>query len=150
MQRFALAVLFLCTFFYVSAQDDDDRNIKIESSHESYRFLRGDDNHPVFIKQELNTKYLCNKYRVTIPVIEFYDDQLLIQDVTVKVDGDKIKNLKPRFEYYNSDGIFYSDARVCYFPLSFDKKGVMGDVSFQKTVLDPRYFTNIFFTESYF
>lgn len=150
MQRFAITLLCLCACIQVSAQDDDDRNITIESAHESYRFLKGDDNHPVFIRQELSTTYLCNKYRATIPVIEFYDDQLLIQDVTIKMDGTKLKNLKPRFEYYNSDGIFYSDARVCYFPLSFEKKGVTSDVSFMKTVLDPRYFTNVFFTESYF
>jgi hypothetical protein len=40
--------------------------------------------------------------------------------------------------------------RGCFFKLPLEKKGSISKVKFEKTVLDPRYFTNIFFTESYY
>ena len=87
---------------------------------------------------------------MAIPIAEFYNDQVQLNDINVKVNDSKLKNFKPVHEYYSSDGIFYSDARVCYFNLPFEKKGVRGEVTIQKTALDPRYFTAIYFTEPFF
>ncbi|MBL7737314.1 MAG: transglutaminase domain-containing protein [Chitinophagaceae bacterium] len=143
---FFLSLLFASCLF---AQDSDD-NITIESALETYRFAAGDAAHPVVVKQTLIASYLCNKYRAVIPVAEFYNDQVQLNDVSVKVNDSRLKNFKPVHEYYSSDGIFYSDARVCYFSLPFEKKGARGEVSFQKTALDPRYFTSIYFTEPFF
>lgn len=144
------AIFFvLLNTFAVSAQEPDD-NIIIQSAKETYRFATGDASNPVVVKQSLQVSYLCNKYRAEIPVVEFYNDQVQLTDVDVRVDGDRVKNLKTVREYYGSDGIFYSDARICYFSLPFAKKGTRSEVTVAKTVLDPRYFTTIYLTENFF
>lgn len=133
---------------HTNAQDDD-KNIVIKHAKEEYAFVKGNSSNPVKVKQDLAISYLCNDYRTTIQVAEFYNDQISLDDVDVKVDGDKVKGFKPYHDYYNSDGIFYSDARVCYFNLPLEKKGSSSEVVFKKTVLDPRYFTGVYFTEAY-
>jgi hypothetical protein len=72
-----------------------------------------------------------------------------IDAVDFSIDGKKPKGITPVFSYYQVDDYFYSDAHICYFPLQLDKKGSIGSVSFRKTYKDPRYVTNIFFSESY-
>lgn len=149
MKRTVITVCFFIFALHAFSQDDESKNVTILNAVEEYRFTKGNSANPVLIKEDLKTTYLCNDYRTNIPVVEFYDDQVEINDVDIKVDGDKAKYIKPVHDYYNSDGIFYSDARVCYFTLPLEKKGSKSDVHFEKTVLDPRYFTNIFFTEPY-
>ncbi|KAK9659861.1 hypothetical protein QE152_g41508, partial [Popillia japonica] len=46
--------------------------------------------------------------------------------------------------------MFYSDMKVCYFDLYFDRQGSTGEVRFEKTYKDPRYFTTIYFSEPQF
>ncbi|HRE51037.1 MAG TPA: transglutaminase-like domain-containing protein [Flavitalea sp.] len=140
-----LLLLVPCLF----AQDSDD-NITIESAREIYRFAAGDASHPVVVKQTSVASYLCNKYRVAVPIAEFYNDQVQLDEIIVKINDSKLKNFKPVHEFYSSNGIFYSDARVCYFSLPFEKKWGRAEVSIQKTALDPRYFTSIYFTEPFF
>ena len=59
----------------------------------------------------------------------------------------KKHDVVPKYEYYNVDGVFYSDAHICYFQLPILDIGSTSEVVFKKTILDPRYFTNIFFMD---
>ena len=117
MRRSALLVaLFACITSVLSAQEET-RNILIKEAKEEYRYVKGNSTNPVLIEQEMDVTYFCDAYRTSLPIVEFYNDQVQINDVDVKVDRDKIKNFKPSYDYYSSDGIFYSDARICYFTL---------------------------------
>ena len=60
-----------------------------------------------------------------------------------------MKDLRAAYEYYSVDNIFFSDARVCYFQIPLQKQGAVGEVKFEKTITDPRYFTSIYFTDVY-
>ncbi len=135
--------------FSAHAQEPGD-NIVVTDAHEVYRFERGDQQHPVVVNQSLNTVYTCKSFRTTIPVTTFYNDQFVINDVNVRVNGQRLKNFRPVYDYYSSDGVFFSDARICYFTLPLEAKGSSSEVSVSKTVLDPRYFTEIYFNENYF
>lgn len=132
----------------LSAQDESG-NITIQEEKDEYRFVKGDRTNPVWIKQDMNTVYYCNSYRTNLTVAEFYSDKVQINDVDIRVNGDKVRGFAPRDEYYSVDGIFFSDSRVNYFTLPLEKKGTTSTVRYQKTYLDPRYFTNIFFQEPY-
>ena len=55
-------------------EKDDDTNITISKAEKQFKFVKGNDEHPVQIRQELNTIYTCNSYRTDIPVVEFYND----------------------------------------------------------------------------
>jgi len=147
---FNFCVLVLC-FIKAAAGNTTakDSNIVISSAKEIYEFVYDKSSNSVQVKESLITNYLCNDFRSSIPVVEFYNNETTIDNVDFSVDGKKPKGITPVYSYYQVDDYFYSDAHVCYFPLLLDKKGSIAEVNFQKTVKDPRYLTNAFFSESY-
>ncbi|EHQ27922.1 transglutaminase-like domain-containing protein [Mucilaginibacter paludis] len=126
-----------------------DKNVTISSSNQSYEFVFNAKTQQVEIKQKLITNYYCNGFREVIPITEMYNDQVSIDDVDFNVDGRRDRTIKPEYTYYKIRDVFYSDERVCYFPLALEKKGATGKVTFEETVKDPKYFTSIFFPEHY-
>ena len=146
-------ILFACILSGYSGYGQDepepDNNIVISSKKEIYEFKQGDKTHPVIVKQQYTVTYYCNNFRGSIPFVESYDNQTSIDEVNIRVDGSRAKNIKPVFDYYSVDNVFYSDARVCYFRLPLEKKGSSSEVSIEKTYSDPRYFTSIYFPEDF-
>jgi len=141
-----VTALCLITYAYGS---DKDSNVVISNARISYIFDHSKKDNTVKIKEEMNTTYNCMNYRTSIPIAEFYDDRTSIDDVKAYVDGSKARNIVPQYEYYSIDNIFYSDAHICYFNLPLEKKGSTSEVYFEKTITDPRYFTTVYFSESY-
>jgi len=150
MQKFT-NLLFIFNFLFLQCfSQKDDRNVTIQNAVEEYQFVKGNKANPVQVKQRTETEYLCNDFRTNISIVEFYNNQVEINDVDMVVNGDKVKKFSPNYDNYSVDGIFFSDEKICYFTLPLEKKGATSKVKIEKTVLDPRYFTNIFFTEPYF
>jgi hypothetical protein len=149
--RFFLAAIILACMpvpgFCVPLANDS--NIIISSAKEFHEFVYNRKASRVEIRQELNVSYLCNSIRTDLPVVEMYDNETTIDKVEASVDGRKLKDLKAAYEYYSVDNIFFSDARICYFRLPLQKQGAVGEVRFEKTITDPRYFTSIYFTDIY-
>lgn len=142
-----LNLFLLCICNQLRAQSYVD-NIIIAEQTERYEFVKGDKDSPVHVKEFFNVRYRCNKLRGVVPYAEFYDEQSHIDDVSVRMSGKKIKNLKVRDEYYSENGIFYSDAHVYAFDVPLEKTGSESEVSLEKTVTDPKYFTTVYFPES--
>ncbi|MGG9970414.1 transglutaminase-like domain-containing protein [Ferruginibacter sp. SUN002] len=136
-------------FFLPAFAIEKDSNVVISSAYETYTFDYSKKDKEVKIKQQLTTTYLCQNFRTSIPIVEFYDDKSTIDDVRVYVDGSKAKYITPRYEYYSVENIFYSDAHICYFNMPLEKKGSNSETYFEKTVTDPRYFTSIYFSGEY-
>ena len=128
---------------------DKDSNVVITSAREDYSFNYNGEENAVKIKQHITTTYLCQSFRTSIPVVEFYDSKSSIDNVKIYVDGSKAKNITPKYDYYSIDDVFYSDAHVCYFKLPLEKKESTSEVFFEKTITDPRYFNTIYFSEGY-
>lgn len=126
-----------------------DSNIVIHSAKEVYEFVYNKSSNNVQVKENITTDYLCNNFRSSLPIVEFYNTETLIDDVDFTVDGKKQKDIKPVYSYYQIDDYFYSDAHICYIPLLLDKKGSVAEVNFEKTVKDARYLTSVFFSEAY-
>ncbi len=149
MKKLLIVILTIASSFFLNAQTaaDDAKNIVISQSKKEFRFIRGNAEHPVQVKEESRKLFTCNSYRTDIPVVEFYSDVETIDEVDIYVNDSKKNGIIPKYEYYNSDGVFYSDAHVCFFQLPLLKKGSTSEVKFKKTTLDPRYFTSIYFTE---
>jgi transglutaminase-like putative cysteine protease len=137
-----IAVALSC---FAQNEDDDNNNIIIKQAQKEFRFVKGNADNPVQIKEQTRESYFCNNYRASVPVVEFYNDMNTIDDVDIEVNGSKKHGITPVYEYYNSDGVFYSDAHVCYFSLPLTKQGSTSEVTIKKTTLDPRYFTSIYF-----
>jgi transglutaminase-like putative cysteine protease len=147
MKKLFILAGFLASALFLSAQNDDDKNIVITKSQKEFKFVKGNSDHPVQIREESSKIYTCNNYRTDVSVVEFYNDIETIDDVNIRVNDSKKHGIVPKYEYYNSDGVFYSDAHVCYFQLPLIKKGSTSEVTFKKTTLDPHYFTSIYFTD---
>jgi hypothetical protein len=143
-----ISACFLLLSVFTNAAEKDS-NIVISQAKESYEFVFNKKTNSVEVKQNINTAYFCNSFRTSLYVVEMYDDQTTIDEVDFLVDGKKPKDIKPVFEYYSVDNTFFSDAKVCYFELPLQKKGSTSEVSFSKTITDPRYFTSIFLSEPY-
>ncbi|HZE84940.1 MAG TPA: DUF3857 domain-containing protein, partial [Puia sp.] len=125
----------------------EDSNIVISNKTERYSFEEGEKAHPVIIRQEDKTTYYCSELRAAISWAESYDGQSSIDGVKIYVNGSRDKSILAKDEYYSSGDIFFSDERVYYFSLPFLKKGTSDEVEMQKTTLDPRYFTSVYFPE---
>jgi hypothetical protein len=149
MKRLLLGAIisFNTIIAFAQSSETDNKNIVISQSRKEFRFVKGNGDSPVQVKEKNTRTYFCNDYRTDIPVAEFYNDMERMDDVNILVDQSRKHGIVPSNDYYSSDGIFYSDARVCYFSLPLVKKGSTSKVSFSKTILDPHYFTSVLFME---
>lgn len=148
-----LKCLYLSALFstgHLVTHAEEDKNIVIRERKERYEFVKGDSRNPVLVKQNFSTTYRCDEFRGSIPYSEFYDVNSTVDEVKVYVNGDRVKYIKPEHHYYSIDGLFFSDARVCGFMLPLEKKGAESRVELEKTILDPRYFTSVYFNEDFF
>lgn len=126
-----------------------DDNVIIVNAHIEYTFIKGNKEYPVQIKETDSRTYTCKNYRSDIPLYDFYNNMYTFDEVTVTIDGKKIKSIFPQHAYYNDQGIFHSDQRVCYFSLPMPKKDSYGEVKFEKTYLEPYYFNLIYLVADY-
>jgi hypothetical protein len=143
MKQTLLLVALFCSLATASAQREED-NVVISNKEESYTFVI--DKNTVCIKENTSTDYLCTKMGTTIPVSEMYNIQSSLDKVSIKADN----NPKPQYSLYTTNDIFYSDMKICYFKLLFEKKDRTANVRFQKTYQDPRYFSTIYLSEPFF
>lgn len=80
-------------------------------------------------------------------VVQFFDETSAVTNIEAKNSKGKRQKLNINKSFYEQDGIFYSDAKVCYFPLHFDVQGRTYDVSLKKNYQDIRYFSSIYLSE---
>ena len=78
----------------------------------------------------------------------FYDDESSIENV--KASSAKTKSIRIPLQCsdYQSDGIFYSDAKVCLVNIPFETKGLPVSFSYEKKYKDVKYLTSVYFHES--
>ncbi len=141
-------LLFVCQHLIAQA-DSDSKNIVISKSVREFEIVKGYSANPVQISEKSDKTYTCNGYRTDIPIVEFYSDMNTIDDVSIYTNGSRKNGVMPKYDYFDVNGTFYSDARVCYFKLPLLKQGSNSEVIFKKTILDPRYFTTIYFMDDY-
>lgn len=152
MKQTAITIFCVIILYAVGQgqpNDTEDVNISILKSVRVFRFVRGSVENPVLIKEEHVRTYTCKKYRTDVPFVELYNGIETIDEVEIRVDGSKRHGIQPAYEYYNRDGIFYSDEHVCFFQLPVSKIGASSEVVLRKTIKDPRYFTNVFFIDNH-
>lgn len=141
---------FLCLFCtHIVYGQSADSTISIKSAVENYQFVYNAKTAAVEIKEKQTVSYTSTRFQATVPVALNYNNQVTLTSVNCEVDGRKPRDFKPVYTYYGSDDIFYSDEKICYFPMAIPRKGALGVVTFEQTVNDPRYFTSIYFTEPY-
>lgn len=147
MIKFFTAYSLSLIFINYALAGAADTSATITSSKDSYKFVYNSKANRVEVRHVLTNNYASNAYMVTIPIVENYNDQVTIDEVECKVDNHTPRDFKPMYSYYAVGDIFYSDSRVCYFPLYLPKKESKGSVTFNETINDPRYFASAYFSE---
>jgi len=144
-----LLIALLYTAHMSYAFSEEDKNVTITNQKERYAFEAGDKENPVIIRQYSATTWRCSQFRTAISFVEFYDSRSKIDEVRAFVDGKRAKAIKPVFRDYTVDDIFYSDAKMCIMEVPLERNNTESSVELEKTILDPRYFSAIYFSNSY-
>lgn len=82
-------------------------------------------------------------------VYDFFDEKSEIKNIVVKQSNGKSKSISEKREYFDQNGIFYSDAQVCHFSLEFPTEGHEFIVKKEKHYDDFKYFPSLYFTEPF-
>ncbi|WCT10064.1 transglutaminase-like domain-containing protein [Mucilaginibacter jinjuensis] len=130
-----------------SAATGPDSTIHISSAKDNYQIVYNSKTSRVEINQDQATTYVSEGYQATMPIAIMYNDQIKINSVSCKVDGHTPSDFKPYYGFYTVSDVFYSDAKVCLFPMLLKNKGSKGEVKVEETYNDPRYFTSISFSD---
>ncbi len=149
-KKLILPVLLLWAFFATASGGDDEKSIVIENKKQSFLFKQDKGADPVLVKENYTTEFRSRRISTGIVYSEMYNDHETIDAVDVSVRNKPFRGVDIQYDYYSIKGIFYSDARVCYFKIPFDEIGVSAKVTLSKTYKDPRYFTKVYLTEEYF
>ena len=78
----------------------------------------------------------------------FYDDESSIENVKASSARNKSIKIAQQCSDYESEGIFYSDAKVCLVKVPLELKGVPVSYSYDKKYSDVKYLTSVYFHES--
>ncbi len=149
MYRLFLGISATFSLFFpaILPAQNTDNNVVVENKVQTFRFQTAAKGERVEITEDYDVTYRCTDVRTEIPFSEMYDSTTTIDDVTVYVNGSKAKHIRPRYEYYSVESIFYSDARICFFSLPLEKRNTTSRVVLRRTHQDPKYFTSVYFTE---
>ena len=150
IQKIIVGMLLLIAASNLFAQNSyTENNVVIESARDEFAFVYNKKINKVEVQEKQFIKYKTILSGAKIPVGETYSDNITIDDVAIKVDGNKAKWITPKYEYLSQDDIFFSDQHICYFNIDLYKKESTAEVTFEKTFTDPKYLCQIYFDESY-
>ena len=132
---------------------DDD--VICTSSHLSFSFDKGKNalgDKVVVIQEDAELDFLSLKKFAALIYPEFYNKFIQVKAFKkiVKV-GNRYANSRqlPLDRSVTSEGVFFDDSRVQYFPIRFSQQGSMAKVLVKKEFSDGRYLTRLFFAEPY-
>ncbi len=139
----------------VLARKYKDDDVMCMSSYHFYTFDKGKNalnEKVVTIQEDAELEFLSLKKFAFLTYPEFYNRfiQLKTFKKAVKVGDKYITSAKSGVDRsVTSDGVFFDDSRVQYYPIRFSEKGAMARVTVKKEFSDGKYLTRLFFKMSY-
>ncbi|MES1225779.1 MAG: hypothetical protein ABUT20_60435, partial [Bacteroidota bacterium] len=132
---------------------DDD--VMCTSSHHYFTFDKGKNalgDKVVVIDEEAELEFLSLKKFASVTYPEFYNKFVELKSFKKAIKaGSKyaVSRMPPMDRSVTSDGVFFDDSRVQYYPIRFTEKGSMARINVKKEFSDGRYLTRLFFAEPY-
>lgn len=145
MYRRLLLYLLLCFCNIPAFAQTEEDNVIVTNKEVVFAFELNKKS-GLFIDEKSTARYECTKEARNFVIAEFYNNYLEIKDI--EVSG--LKGVKPQYQMYQKEGVFYSDTKVCLLELPFTWKNKSAEVSFEKIFHDPHFFTTIYLSESQF
>src|SRR4051812_49178525 len=115
--RYVLSIFSFLVFSQASFSAGEDSNVVITDDKELHEFVWQRNKNSVQVKQTISTTYSINYFAISLPILETYSDKTAIDDIDLSVNNKKVNNIKPQYSYFEEDGRFFSDQRLCYFNL---------------------------------
>lgn len=79
--------------------------------------------------------------------VVFFDGNTSVQNITKRTDRKKKIKVKPIISDYESDGIFHSDLKLCYFDHIFKESGETIRFQYEKLFTDPKFLDPLYFND---
>ncbi|HLK30516.1 MAG TPA: transglutaminase-like domain-containing protein [Puia sp.] len=77
----------------------------------------------------------------------FYDEQSSVENVHASSAKNKTIKFLQQCSDYQSEGIFYSDAKLCVIKIPLEEKGMAVNYGYSKHYKDVKYLTSVYFNE---
>ncbi len=151
--RLLLLVIFCLSGFISFASNDsdwnaDDEKVKINFKSQTLTFYLTKKNElraKLIVNQEIESK---TNLPYTFSQSVFFDDNTTVTKIQ-KYKNKKTTKVTPIISDYESDGIFHSDLKVCYFEHKFSKKEEKIVFSYEKIFKDLKFLDPFYFNDSY-
>lgn len=138
VERKLLTCLALLFYSFTGFAQSEKKDVVVSQREDIFSFVL-DKGNPVIHEKSITT-YECLKMRGSAWVGESYDSHTVMNNFRVK----GVPSSKLQYKQYTPEGIFYSDLKMCYTTLYFDRKAKVGQVSFDKTHTDLHFFSKIY------
>lgn len=126
---------------------DDDIAL---NSHEDYIvFDYSKDSENVTVTQTTNKAFINLSDRSNISAYCFYDGKSSVETFEVEYRNRKSARINVFDKAYTSSDLFHNDARVKFVNLNFPVQGYRYHVTISKYYEDVKYFTKVYFNQSY-
>ena len=163
----SMAIASLCANAQIRVNDEDaataealsrkykDDDVMCTSSHHYFTFDKGKNtlnDKVVVIEEEAELEFLSLKKFASITYPEFYNKfiELKVFKKAIKAGSRyAVSRMPAQDRSVTSDGVFFDDSRVQYYPIRFSEKGSMARINVKKEYTDGRYLTRLFFGETY-
>ncbi len=164
--RFCLSIIFIkpCISFSQNfiVKDEDaklaesykklypDETTVCLNSKEEYDFLiNSDDSKKVSSLINISDEFIALKDNISFDKADFYNDEIeIIHPRAFDKNGRPI-SIQTLYKDYESNGIFFSDEKVCYFSIPVKTRGEKFSYGYKKKIKDVKYLTGVFFASSY-
>lgn len=139
---------------FLSGKYKDD-DVICTSSHLYFTFDKGKNalnDKVVVIQEDADLEFLSLKKFSSLIYPEFYNRFIEIKNFKKAIKtGSRYagSRMAPMDRSVTSDGVFFDDSRVQYYPIRFTEKGSMARINVRKEYSDGRYLTRLFFAEPY-
>lgn len=146
---FPLFFLFLPTLSFSHSISKEDPKIKIIEIKKELSFFL---NKKGEVYAEMKISQLAESISA-LPVkfrrYVYFDNNTQVKNIKGKVNGKKSYKVKPIISDQESEGIFHSDLKLCYFDKTLKRKGEQIGFTYKKVINDIKYLNTLYFNDVY-
>lgn len=126
------------------------QEVALQNVNEIYTWIWDKKQKQVIIEERNEEKLLSLQLNQKIKRAIFYNDNSAIVSAEHKqVGAKKFIEVAGVCGDYQSDDIFYSDAKLCVYNFNLSMIGDIAEFNYTKRFSDVKYFTSIYFTDAY-
>ncbi|WP_179339037.1 transglutaminase-like domain-containing protein [Winogradskyella ludwigii] len=129
--------------------DHDEDEVALEESIDYVSFAFDSRNEKVTVNHDVKEKMISMVSRADIQKYSFYDGQSTIEEFNILYKNNKNAGFYIKDEAYKSDDLFHVDSRVKFTHIDFPLQGYRYGTHLLKTYKDIKYFTKLYFNDSY-